>query len=57
MILDDVPYSAGLVANVALDPGLASNYRGGGNVDGDWECEPCGDDTFPYLFANLYFFP
>lgn len=53
--LDDVPYFEGTVANFVRNPVLVSNYRGGGNVDGDWECEPCGDDTFPYMFVILYF--
>ena len=55
--LDGTPCSALAVANDVLHPGLDSNSRGGGNVDGEWECEPCGDETFSYLFAILCFSP
>lgn len=55
--LDGAPCSALAVPNDALPPALESNSRGGGNVDGDWECEPCGDEAFPNLAAILCFSP
>ena len=55
--LDGTPCYALAVANGVLHPGLESNSRGGGNVDGEWKCEPCGDSTFPYLVAILCFSP
>jgi hypothetical protein len=53
--LDVLACSAETTSNAGLLIGLASNSRGGGNVDGEWECEPCGDDCFPYLLAILWF--
>ena len=55
--LDETSCSTLAVANGVLHPGLESNSRGGGNVDGEWECEPCGNSTFPYLVAILCFSP